>query len=89
MRQHWAHYKKTCEEKGVEVREAAWPGKLLEAKKKADAAAQAGNDPEAGKLTSMGFGPAVGPREFSVEAALEHISKYIVCTDQVSWCFLN
>lgn len=82
LRQHWALYKKTCEEKGVAIRDSAMPTAVLKAKQEAAAAAEAGKDPEAGKLTSMGFTPVI-PQEFSVQGALEHISKYIVCTDQV------
>lgn len=83
MRQHWPIYKKTCEKKGLVIRDAAMLEKLLKQQNTAAAAAEAGKNLEAGKLISMGFSQAVGPREFFVEGALEHISKYIVCTDQV------
>lgn len=90
MRKHHPYYEDTCREKGVTLHQCGLPKKIVSARKAAaatleaqTAAKAAGKNPDAGKVTGY-FAPAQGPQEFSIASGLEHISKYIVTTDQVS-----
>lgn len=85
-KQHWAEYKTRCEANQVDIREKAMPPLVLKMLQ-ADAAAE--EDEATGKkrqptLADLGIVASTRPKAFDVATVLEHVSKYICCTDAVS-----
>lgn len=80
--QHWELYKKLCETNKVQVRDRATPPAILKQR-------QADAEPVAGKkqavLEDMGVRKSNLPKVFTPEVLLEHVAKYICCTDAVSF----
>lgn len=84
-RQHYDLYAKKCAEKGIPENPRAVPPKIAQARE--EEAKKDGREHKAGKLNGHGFEvvPATArPKEFSKDHILEHTTKYIICTDQVS-----
>lgn len=87
---HFEAYEAACLAAGIPVHHAAIPLEVIEARRAEAHAAElvaAGKDPKAGTLDGFGWKKKAGvqgPVEFTTEAALEHISKFIVTSDSVS-----
>lgn len=83
IRTHYVEYSKRCKEAGVPEHPWAVPPKIL---REREAEAQKDGTGDTGTLKSKGFVvvPTKGPEQFSKQSVLEHTSKFIVCTDQVS-----
>ena len=87
-KQHWEVYKQRCEAKNIALRTDAMPPKVLAEFRRVEAeeaAAARGDVAGAGTLDSH-LTKQLGPREFTVEGALENVAKYITCCDKVSPC---
>lgn len=84
IHQHYDLYAKKCLEKGIPEHYCAVPPRIAQAH--ALETQKAGNN---SKVALQGHGfetiPATGgPSEFSKSNILEHTTRYIICTDQVS-----
>jgi hypothetical protein len=81
IRQHYELYQRLCKEKGIPENHYAIPRaiwKEMERKK---------NNPKEktqGKLDGL-IERVQGPREFTRESALQAVTKFIACDDQVSY----
>lgn len=86
IRTHYPEYVKRCKAAGVTEHPWAIPPKIL---KEREAEAQKDMKGDMGTLKAKGFAvvPAQGPEQFSKKSVLEYTSKFIVCTDQVSWLY--
>lgn len=83
--QHYNLYTERCAGKGIPEHPHAVPLRITKACE--EEAKKAGKSLSASKLEGHGFEgiqATGGPKEFSKDNALEHMVKYIICTDQVS-----